>query len=69
MAYYIAFKCCRRRITDYPRLWRYARSLYALPGVADTVRFDIYRRGYFSRSDKRNPLGIVPTGPAINWSL
>ena len=69
VAYYIAFKCCRRRITDYPHLWRSARGLYALPGVADTVRFDIYRRGYFSRSDKRNPLGIVPTAPAIDWSL
>ncbi|MDG1115947.1 MAG: glutathione S-transferase C-terminal domain-containing protein [Flavimaricola sp.] len=69
VAYYIAFKCCRRRITDYPHLWRYARGLYALPGVADTVRFDIYRRGYFSRSDKRNPLGIVPTAPVIDWSL
>lgn len=69
VAYYIAFKCCRRRITDYPHVWHYAREFYALPGVADTVRFDIYRRGYFSRSDKRNPLGIVPTAPAIDWSL
>ncbi len=69
VAYYLAFKCCRRRITDYPHIWRYARTIYALPGVSNTVKFDIYRHGYFSKSDKRNPLGIVPVAPAINWRL
>lgn len=69
VAYHLAFKCTRRRLVDYPALWRYARRLYALPGVAGTVKFDIYRRGYFSPSPKRNPLGIVPVAPDIDWSL
>ena len=69
VAYHTAFKCSRRRIADYPRLWRYARTFYALPGVADTVKFDVYRRGYFSRSAKRNPLGIVPVAPDISWAI
>ncbi|MEO0503909.1 MAG: glutathione S-transferase family protein, partial [Pseudomonadota bacterium] len=45
-----------------------ARALHAVPGVADTVTFDIYKAGYFSPSELRNPLGIVPAGPRIDWS-
>jgi len=69
VAYHTAFRCSRRRLVDYPRLWDYARRFYALPGVADTVNFDIYRRGYFSASPNRNPLGIVPVAPDISWAL
>ncbi len=67
VAYHGAFKCNLRRISDYPALWRYARRLYGFDGVADTVRFDIYKRGYYSPSEKRNPFGIVPGGPDIDW--
>jgi putative glutathione S-transferase len=31
--YYSHIKCNLRRLTDYPRLWRYARRIPALPGV------------------------------------
>ena len=68
VAYHYAFKCNLRRLADYPNLWAYARRMYHLPGVADTVRFDIYKAGYFSPSELRNPLGIVPAGPVIDWS-
>ncbi|MEK6217009.1 MAG: glutathione S-transferase C-terminal domain-containing protein, partial [Boseongicola sp.] len=69
VAYHYAFKCNLRRIMDYPAIWTYARRIYAMPGVAGTVRFDIYKQGYFSPSELRNPLGIVPAGPAIDWSV
>lgn len=69
VAYHYAFKCNLRRLVDYPNLWAYARRIYHLPGVADTVRFDIYKAGYFSPSELRNPLGIVPAGPLVDWSL
>lgn len=68
VAYYGAFKCNVRRLRDYPNLWAYARRLYHTPGVAPTVRFDIYKQGYYSANPKRNPLGIVPLGPEIDWS-
>jgi putative glutathione S-transferase len=68
VAYHGAFRCNVRRLIDYENLWRYARELYAVPGIAETVDFDIYRRGYYSPSAKRNPFGIVPIGPAIDWS-
>lgn len=69
VAYHYAFRCNIRRLTDYPNLWDYARAFYAMPEVAATVDFDIYKRGYFSPSPLRNPLGIVPLGPEIDWHL
>ncbi|MEX0345015.1 MAG: glutathione S-transferase family protein [Rhizobiaceae bacterium] len=68
VAYHYAFRCNLRRLSDYENLWPYARQIYQMPGVAETVKFDIYKRGYFSPSEKRNPLGIVPIGPDIDWS-
>lgn len=67
VAYHTAFKCNLYRLSDYPQLWDYARAIYQSPGVAETVAFDIYKRGYFSPSEKRNPLGIVPIGPVVDW--
>ena len=69
VAYNHAFKCTRNRLMDMPNVWRYARKLYARPGYAQTVHFDVYRRGYNSRSEMRNPLGIIPVAPTIDWSL
>jgi len=68
VAYHYAFKCNLRRLSDYPALWRYARALYAVPGVSETVDFEIYKQGYFSPSELRNPLGIIPAGPILDWS-
>ncbi|MEL7181645.1 MAG: glutathione S-transferase C-terminal domain-containing protein [Pseudomonadota bacterium] len=67
VAYHYAFRCNLRKISDYTHLWPYAKQIYAMPGVAETVRFDIYKRGYFSASEKRNPLGIIPIGPTVDW--
>jgi len=69
VAYHVAFRCTRRRLIDYPRLWNYARRFHALAGVAETVKPDIYRKGYFSASPGRNPLGIVPVATDISWAL
>ncbi len=68
VAYVGAFKCNLRRLVDYPNLWAYTRELYQMPGIAETVDLDIYKRGYYSKSPLRNPLGIVPKGPAIDFS-
>lgn len=68
VAYHYAFKCNLRRLTDYPNLWPYTRDLYQTPGIADTVHPEIYKLGYFSMSELRNPLGIVPKGPIVDFS-
>lgn len=68
-AYYGAFKCNLRRLVDYPNLWPYARELYQVPGIAETVNFETYRRGYYSPSKLRNPFGIVPVPPDVDFSV
>ena len=65
--YHSAFKCNKRRIVDYPNIWGYASEIYQMAGVAETVDFDVYRRGYNSQSELRNPLGIIPIGPDMDW--
>jgi putative glutathione S-transferase len=69
VAYVGAFKCNLRRLVDYPNLWAYTRELYQMPGIAETVDLEIYKQGYYSISPLRNPLGIVPKGPVIDFSV
>ncbi len=66
VAYFGAFKCNLRRIMDYPNLWGYTRELYQMPGIAETVDLEIFKRGYYSKSPLRNPTGVVPKGPEID---
>ncbi|NNE84712.1 MAG: glutathione S-transferase family protein [Alphaproteobacteria bacterium] len=66
VAYFGAFKCNLRRLMDYPNVWAYTREIYQMPGVAETCDLDVFKRGYYSPSPQRNPLGIVPLGPIID---
>jgi len=38
--YYSHFKTNKKRLIDYSNLWSYARELYQVPGVAQTVNMD-----------------------------
>ncbi|HEY8268545.1 MAG TPA: glutathione S-transferase family protein [Xanthobacteraceae bacterium] len=66
--YYVLFKCNLRRIADYPNLSNYLRDLYQVPGVAETVNMDHIKRSYYRARPTTNPLGIVPVGPAQDFS-
>jgi len=66
VGYYCAFKCNLRRLEEYPNLSNYTRDLVQLPGVADTVRPEVYRRGYHSIPPV-NPSGVVPIGPEVDF--
>ncbi len=68
LVYHTHFKCNRRRIVDYPNLWRYARRLYQWPGVAETVKFDHIARHYYYSLDSINPRRIIPIGPDLDWN-
>jgi putative glutathione S-transferase len=68
VAYHYAFKCNKRRLMDYENLWPYTRDLYQTPGIADLVYPDLYKAGYHSISELRNPLGIVPKGPIVDFT-
>jgi glutathionyl-hydroquinone reductase len=67
VVYHGHFKCNRSRLTDFPELWDYTRTLYQIPGVAETVRLDqVNKTHYYGSHRKINPTGIVPKGPAID---
>ncbi|OLP44350.1 glutathione S-transferase family protein [Rhizobium oryziradicis] len=63
------FKCNIRRIADYPALSAYVRSLYHVPGVAETVNIDHIKRHYYGSHKTINPTGIVPVGPELGFLL
>jgi glutathionyl-hydroquinone reductase len=65
--YYSHFKANLRRLTDYPRLWAYARDLYSRPAFRDTTNFDHIKRHYYMTHSHINPSRIVPDGPLIDW--
>jgi putative glutathione S-transferase len=67
--YYFHFKCNLRRLTDYPRLWRYTRRFYALPGVAKTVDLAETKAHYYRSQKDVNPTQIVPRGPQLDFRL
>jgi len=65
--YYSHFKCNLRQLSDYPRLWAYARDLYAMPAFRDSTNFDHIKRHYYMTHPHLNPSRIVPDGPLIDW--
>jgi putative glutathione S-transferase len=66
--YYSHFKCNLRRLSDYPRLWAYARALYSLPAFGSTTNFDHIKRHYYMTHPHLNPSRIVPEGPLLDWN-
>jgi putative glutathione S-transferase len=62
------FKCNLRRLVDYTNLSRYARDLFQVPRIAETVNFDHIRKHYYTSHKAINPSGIVPIGPELNFS-
>jgi glutathionyl-hydroquinone reductase len=67
--YHGHFKCNIRRIVDYPALWRFTRDVYNLKGVAETVNMHHIRHHYYESHTTINPSGIVPAGPALDFSI
>lgn len=62
------FKCNLRRLVDFPNLWPYARELYQVPGVAETVSFQHIKNHYYGSHRTVNPTGIVPLGPEVDFN-
>lgn len=67
MVYVQHFKLDRRRLVDYPNLWRHTRRIYQSEGVADTLHLDHIREHYFRSHPTINPHGIIPLGPELDW--
>ena len=67
--YVTHFKCNLKRIVDYPNIWGYTRDIYQAPGVAETVNMAHIKRHYFESHLHINPFGIVPDGPALDFTV
>ncbi len=65
--YYGAFRCNKRRIVDYPHLWRFVRQLYAMPGIADTTDVWSIKAHYYASGKLLKQTQIVPLGPDIDF--
>jgi putative glutathione S-transferase len=66
--YFSHFKANIRRIVDFPNLWPYTRDLYQQDHIADTVNFRHIKGHYYGSHRGINPTGIVPAGPAIDFT-
>ncbi len=66
--YHGHFKCNLRRIVDYPSLSGYTAELYQVPGVAETVDMPKIKEHYYGSHRHVNPTGIVPKGPALDFT-
>lgn len=61
------FRCTRRRLVDYTNLWRFARQIFQIPGVRQTVDFQEIRYGYYVNDGDHNPHNIVGQQPDLDW--
>lgn len=66
--YNIHFKCSLRKLAEYEHLWPYARDLFQVPGVAETVRLDEIRRHYYCTHPMINPAGLMAVMPAVDFT-
>jgi putative glutathione S-transferase len=67
--YHTHFKCNGHRLIEYANLWPYARRLYQLDGVAETVRMDEIKRHYYTTHPMVNPSRLIPLGPLdMDWN-
>lgn len=65
--YVTHFKCNKKRLVEYPNLYAFARRIYQLPGVRETVRFDHIKGHYYRSHPTINPSGIVPIGFEVDF--
>ena len=65
--YFGHFKCNHKRLIDYPNLWAYARELFQVPGIEETVNWEHIKKHYYQSHATVNPTRIVPKGPKTDW--
>jgi putative glutathione S-transferase len=66
--YYVGYKCNLRRLDEYPNLSNYLRDLYQTPGIAEVCDIAGMKRGVFSKAGPVGANGIIPIGPAVDYS-
>ena len=46
----------------------YVRELYQVPGVAETLNFEVIKTHYYASHRMINPTGIIPIGPVQDFN-
>lgn len=68
-AYNTVFRLNKKRLRDYPNLWRYARELYQIPAFGETTDFEGIKTHYHIDCQPGNRYAIVPKGPDVSvWN-
>ncbi|KAI9016023.1 hypothetical protein DFJ74DRAFT_609072 [Hyaloraphidium curvatum] len=67
--YHGHFKCNIRTIYDYPSILRWARRIYQMPGIGETVDQQHIKHHYYESHTKINPTSIVPLGMGPDFSM
>ena len=66
-AYHGHYKCNRQKLTEFPNLWNYTRSLYQHPDIRPTINFNHIEKLYYISHPWLNPTRIVPSGPLCEF--
>jgi len=61
------FKTNKKRLIDYPNLWRFTREIYQILEVKRTVNMEHIKKHYYGSHKTINPTGVVPVGPEIDF--
>lgn len=61
------FRCTRKRLVDYPALWRFTRRIYQMQDIKKTIDFEEIRFGYYVNDGSHNPCGIIGQQPQLDW--
>ena len=63
--YFGHFKCNKKRISDYPKIYKYLQNLFNIEGIKETIFMDHIKTHYYASHTMINPTGIVPKGPDL----
>ncbi|OWM91530.1 uncharacterized protein LOC116214047 isoform X2 [Punica granatum] len=66
--YAVHFKCNKKLLREYPNLFNYTKDVFQLRGMSSTVNMEHIKRHYYGSHPTINPFGIIPQGPAIDYS-
>jgi len=67
ICYYALFKCSTAPLSSYKNIMSYARRIYQMPGVAQSVNFDV-----MYNASKENDIGdgvIILAAPYVDWNV
>ena len=67
IVYYHLFRFNKKRLQDYPNLWRYAKELYQIPEFKESTDFEFIKDSYYRSPHLKklfgNTYSILPKGP------